>query len=182
VCALSFFVFVPEGGPWFNGNDVMKAYQDFATVNVELSKILPVPTLERTVESIYFSSTGLMIMRFIAFAYTYHYLNWFSKTSIIKWHQVKKSTLAITLIIWAGAVVWYVFDYHSGLIALYFLSFLHVLMEFPLNYRTFIGIGQELGTRWFGMKRPAATGTVGAPAAAKAPSSGSKPRAAVGKR
>jgi hypothetical protein len=26
------------------------------------------------------------VQSFIAFAYTYHYLNWFSKTSIIKWN------------------------------------------------------------------------------------------------
>ena len=151
-CALSFFVFVPEGGPWFNENYVLKAYKDFAIVNVELSRVLPVPVLQSTVESIYFSTTGLMIMRFIAFAYTYHYLNWFSKTSIIKWHAVKQKTLFITLGLWVVSIGWYLYDYHSGLIALYFLSFLHVLMEFPLNYRSFIGIGQELGVRWFGLK------------------------------
>ena len=30
------------------------------------------------------------VQAFLAFAYTYHYLNWFSKTLIIKWHQVAK--------------------------------------------------------------------------------------------
>lgn len=35
------------------------------------------------------SKIGLKIQSLIAFAYTYHYLNWFSKTSIIKWHEVQ---------------------------------------------------------------------------------------------
>lgn len=33
---------------------------------------------------------GLKLQAFIAFAYTYHYLNWFSKTEVIKWHQIPK--------------------------------------------------------------------------------------------
>src|SRR6185369_6487797 len=28
------------------------------------------------------------IGRFLGFAYTYHYLNWFSKTGIIGWHRI----------------------------------------------------------------------------------------------
>ena len=40
---------------------------------------------------IVFNSTiGIMLMRFIAFAYLYHYLNWFSKTEVIRWHKVPK--------------------------------------------------------------------------------------------
>jgi hypothetical protein len=33
-------------------------------------------------------------LRFIAFAYTYHYLNWFSKTDIIRWHVVSQRRIA----------------------------------------------------------------------------------------
>jgi hypothetical protein len=36
-------------------------------------------------------------MRLIAFAYQYHYLNWFSKTSIIKWHEVTRARAATIL-------------------------------------------------------------------------------------
>jgi len=46
-----------------------------------------------TQEDILNSRRGLMVQRFIAFAYTYHYLNWFSKTEIIKWHLVPKKWL-----------------------------------------------------------------------------------------
>ena len=80
------------------------------------------------------SEFGLRIQAFIAFAYTYHYLNWFSKTSVIGWKDSlnSKSTIAIGTL-WVAAVGIYIYDYKVGLIALFFLSFLHVLLEFPLN-------------------------------------------------
>lgn len=88
------------------------------------------------------SNTGYAVMRFIAFAYTYHYLNWFSKTSVIKWHEVPLSRLAVVIGLWLLSVALYAWDYRTGLIALYFLSMLHVFLEFPLNFRSFIGIGK----------------------------------------
>ncbi|HPF11639.1 MAG TPA: hypothetical protein PKW08_00870 [Flavobacteriaceae bacterium] len=80
------------------------------------------------------SPVGIKVQIFIAFAYTYHYLNWFSKTSIIGWKKslTKRKSLYI-LLIWASAVGIYLYDFYTGLIALYFLSVLHVLFEFPLN-------------------------------------------------
>ena len=84
------------------------------------------------------------VMRLIAFAYTYHYLNWFSKTSVIKWHQVSKPRAAAIMAMWLGAVALYARDYESGLSLLYALSLLHVLLEFPLNHQTFAAIGGEL--------------------------------------
>ncbi len=83
-------------------------------------------------------------MRFIAFSYTYHYLNWFSKTSIIKWHKVEKKYLIATIAIWLSAIGIYRYDYQTGLKFLFFLSFLHVFLEFPLNCRTMIDIGKEV--------------------------------------
>lgn len=100
--------------------------------------------LANTPENIYGSRIGIMITRFIAFAYTYHYLNWFSKTSIIQWHKMPKLNLAIVLILWIGAVVLYKIDYETGLTALLFLSFLHVFLEFPLNFHSFVGIIKSL--------------------------------------
>ena len=80
-------------------------------------------------------------MRFIAFAYTYHYLNWFSKTSVIKWHLIPKRSMAVIVVIWLLAVALYFTNYLTGLAILYFLSILHVIFEFPLNFQTFKGIG-----------------------------------------
>jgi hypothetical protein len=80
------------------------------------------------------SELGIKIRIFIAFAYTYHYLNWFSKTSIIGWQKsMSKTNMILILFIWAASVGIYYFDYETGLIALFFLSFLHVFLEFPLN-------------------------------------------------
>ena len=76
------------------------------------------------------------IGRFLAFAYTYHCLNWFSKTGIIRWHTVSRRRMAAIAIGSAAAVAVYVVDYHVGIVALFFLSLVHVLLEFPLDLRT----------------------------------------------
>jgi hypothetical protein len=81
--------------------------------------------------------TGLKIQRFVAFAYTYHYLNWFSKTNIIKWHQVPQKWLISSVLIWIVSVALYIYDYKIGTLALFFLSMTHVFLEFPLNLKTF---------------------------------------------
>lgn len=73
---------------------------------------------------------------FIAFAYTYHYLNWFSKVDIIKWHKVPARWLVATVVCWVGSVGFYLYDLKMGLQFLYSLSMLHVVLEFPLNYRS----------------------------------------------
>ncbi len=96
---------------------------------------------------IYYSTTGTMITRFIAFAYTYHYLNWFSKTSVIKWHQVPRRSLVTIIAIWLFSIILYIMNYRAGIMALYFLSYLHVIFEFPLNFRSFSDIGTELKKR-----------------------------------
>jgi hypothetical protein len=93
--------------------------------------------------NLYESGFALMIQRFIAFSYTYHYLNWFSKTSIIKWNKVSKVRMRVIIVLWIASVALYLFDYVWGLTGLLLLSMLHVFLEFPLNYRSFIGIFQE---------------------------------------
>ena len=88
------------------------------------------------------------IQMFIAFAYTYHYLNWFSKTTIIGWHKrlTQKKSIIFALI-WMGAVALYFINYRTGLSLLVFLSIMHVLLEFPLNVVTFKEIGKYLQTK-----------------------------------
>lgn len=90
------------------------------------------------------SSIGLKIQIFVAFAYTYHYLNWFSKTSIIGWKSslTNKRTKYI-IIFWLASLGLYMYDYVTGLTALFFLSLLHVVLEFPLNVTTIKDIGLE---------------------------------------
>jgi hypothetical protein len=92
---------------------------------------------------VFYSNIGIMLMRFIAFAYLYHYLNWFSKTEVIRWHKVPKLRFAAVIVLWIGASVFYAYDYSLGLSLLFFLSFSHVLLEFPLNIVSIVGIGKE---------------------------------------
>lgn len=95
-------------------------------------------------DEVFTAPAAIQVGRFIAWAYTYHYLNWFSKTSIIKWHEVPKYRFVIVVVIWIASLGLYYHDYREGLRWLLLLSLLHVFMEFPLNWRSFMGIGSEL--------------------------------------
>jgi hypothetical protein len=152
-CAGSFFFFMPAGHP--PGAYIQRSYRSFNALNAELIKLLQFGP-GTTPAEIYQSATGFAVMRLIAFAYTYHYLNWFSKTSVIKWHEVPVSRIVAIVVIWLGALGLYAYDYDSGMAALYFLSILHVMLEFPLNHLTLVGIGKELYSLGRGGRRPAA--------------------------
>ena len=53
--------------------------------------------------------------KFVAFAYTYHYLNWFSKTKVILWHQVSHSRLVAMSTFSVVPIAIYGYDYETGL-------------------------------------------------------------------
>lgn len=77
------------------------------------------------------------IQTFIAFAYTYHYLNWFGKTNLIGWAKAINTTqMIIILLFWSISVSLYLYDYSLGLMILFFMSLAHVLLEFPLNIKS----------------------------------------------
>ena len=90
------------------------------------------------------TSLGMQIQTLFAFCYTYHYLNWFSKTKVINWHEVSRRWIIITGIIWVASLALYATDYKTGFMALFFLSMLHVFFEFPLNHLSIVGIFQEI--------------------------------------
>lgn len=93
----------------------------------------------------------LSVLGFLSFAYTYHYLNWFSKVNVIRWNQISNSRLACIVVLYFMSVGLYFYDYKTGFVALVFLSILHVLFEFPLNIKT---VGFVLGkVNWVGVKR-----------------------------
>ena len=166
ICALSFFVVRPDGFFQLGAKTISNYNESFFQLNVEVLRILipsqvldgnnlaAYPVLQNLV---YNSNWGVVITRFIAFAYTYHYLNWFSKTKIIRWHELPKGWMASILVLWAISVGLYLVNYRNGLMALYFLSFLHVFLEFPLNWVSFKGIGEEVGKRMRGSAAPAGT-------------------------
>ena len=140
-CAISFFVWFPEGS--VAGSYVRQSYRSFNALNAEMLRLSQLGS-GTTATEIYESPGGLAIMRLIAFSYTYHYLNWFSKTSIIKWHEVPRSRTVVMIALWLSALALYAANYDTGMAVLYFMSILHVMLEFPLNHRTFVGIGKEL--------------------------------------
>lgn len=73
----------------------------------------------------------------LTFIFTYHYLNWFSKTELLKWHQVPLPRGIAIVALYLSAIGLYFYDYGIGFRALLFLSLLHVFLEFPLNIQTF---------------------------------------------
>jgi hypothetical protein len=77
---------------------------------------------------------------FLSFAYTYHYLNWFSKAEIIHWHRIPAARMRKIVAIYCIAVAVYAYSYTLGLLTLLFLAHLHVMLEFPLNMRTFAAL------------------------------------------
>lgn len=142
LCAMSFFIHVPDASGYAVGSYIRDSYTTFQSVNVAMLRLLHLGEV-RTAEDIYNSQAGLVVMRFIAFAYMYHYLNWFSKTSVIKWHNISRARVAGIAALWILSLSVYAYDYKIGIIALFFLSFLHVFLEFPLDHQTMIGIGKE---------------------------------------
>lgn len=143
ICAASFFIIQPQGLNYTVTESVRSNYHMFDLLNFNLIQLFHMDTLKDVTE-IFERNSGFVIMRLVAFAYTYHYLNWFSKTSVIKWHLIPKKALIVILLLWIGSVAVYMYDYNSGVKALFFLSFLHVFLEFPLNFVSFVGIGKEL--------------------------------------
>jgi hypothetical protein len=85
----------------------------------------------------YTSVVGLKTQIFISFAYTYHYLNWFSKTNLIGWAKaISKVNLSIIGFLWVGAISLYAYNYRLGLMVLFMMSLAHVFLEFPLNIKS----------------------------------------------
>ncbi len=126
-------------------------FKNFALINMAMLGIDAPQTqgdLLNAARSVFESDTGLIVMRFIAFAYTYHYLNWFSKTSIIRWHQVGKQRLALVGTLWLASVALYIYNYSLGFKVLFCLSFMHLYLEFPLNHISIIGTFKEVRSRF----------------------------------
>jgi len=142
-CALSFFALAPD---WAADTTafIRASYQPFELLNAQLIRLFGLGQ-GSALSDIYASPAGLMVMRLIAFAYTYHYLNWFTKTSVIGWHRISTVRAGAILALWIVAVGVYAYNYVLGFVVLYALSVLHVMLELPLNHQSVVGIGRELG-------------------------------------
>lgn len=142
VCNLAFFV-VPD----IDGRLLQHAYTqniflegNFYSINQGLNAIIYSVSESFVLDS----ANGLRIQGFIAFAYTYHYLNWFSKTEVIKWHKIPRAQLILAIAIWAVSIALHLVSVKLGIMFIALLSMLHVVMEFPLNHRSFASIAQQL--------------------------------------
>jgi hypothetical protein len=123
---------------------IVSSNLDNKAINERLNGVFKEANYNAKAPLIFESSFGILLMRFIAFAYLYHYLNWFSKTEVIRWHKVPKARFIVVIGLWLLACGAYVYDYAIGLTFLFFLSFTHVLLEFPLNMVSIFGIGKEV--------------------------------------
>ena len=82
------------------------------------------------------SADETKLFGFLAFAYTYHYLNWFSKAEVIQWNKIPPKRLKAIIAIYSVALLAYAFNYALGFLLILTLSIAHVLLEFPLNLRS----------------------------------------------
>ena len=76
----------------------------------------------------------------LTFFYTYHYLNWFSKTELLQWHRIKRRRLYPIIAIYITAICIYAYDYKTGYEILFLLSVLHMIAEFPLDFIALRGL------------------------------------------
>jgi len=110
------------------GYDLAPAYQGFfSLIGVEADN----PNIEK-------------MLGFVAFWHIYHNLNWFSKTGIIRWHEISRKRTIFLIAAYLCYIGLYAYDYTLGFRALIFLGFLHVVLEFPLNGLSFANTGRLL--------------------------------------
>jgi hypothetical protein len=153
LCAVAFFVLDPTFD-FYHVSIYAKenlVSTNFAFVNQVLLNFWGIDN--PTIDSVFYDQGRHAVMRLIAFAYTYHYLNWFSKTSVIKWHEVPKAWLITTAILWVGSVSAVLCGLYARFTSVFCLSMLHVFLEFPLNFRSMQGIGQSVSSLLFQNKK-----------------------------
>lgn len=145
-CSVLFFIISPTLFGITDSMYLRGSYRPFERLNFSLGRLLGFSDIGK-LNDVYVAESGVALMRFIAFAYTYHYLNWFSKTSILKWHKISRQRWGALLTLWTLSMAVYAVDYRIGFIVLFSLGMAHVLLEFPLNYKTFWGICTEINNR-----------------------------------
>ena len=144
LCNMLFFVISDIDGRLLDNPYVQNIFLegDFYRINQSVNAVL----FSISDSFILDSPNGLRIQGYIAFAYTYHYLNWFSKTEVIKWHKIPRPQLLFSFVIWIISIAIHLIDVKTGIMFIALLSMLHVIMEFPLNHKSFISIGRMLGS------------------------------------
>jgi hypothetical protein len=155
---ISFYSVTPYAKDAYSGNG---GPVSFLSVSIETLHLLFGTTVTAAtheeansiwLNNIFHSEKGIAVARIVAFAYTYHYLNWFSKTKIIQWHKVPKLRFALVIAAWVASIALYAVSFATGMVWLFFLSMTHVLLELPLNAVSVMGIYAALKQRIFRKK------------------------------
>ncbi len=136
MCSVPLIIFFFPGNKIYycSSNEIEKIFLEtrFQYLIIQVNKLF------KFSEHIHFSFNSIAIIKiqiFLAFAYTYHYLNWFSKTSIIGWGKnISKKHFTYILFFWILSMIIYYYNYRIGMTALFFFSMFHVIAEFPLNF------------------------------------------------
>jgi hypothetical protein len=128
------FVFIDISQNSYLFSTSMKAIyteNGFHRIPVVLAKILGISDGKTF---FFYEKIELRMMMFLSFIYLYHYLNWFSKTTTISWHKnlTLKSSIVIG-VIWVVLLFLFYYNFRVGFLISLFFSFLHVILEFPLN-------------------------------------------------
>src|SRR4029077_1548526 len=74
LCSASYFVFMPATVSHVTSVNVQKTYSLFTILNETMVHVFGVGSIN-SYHDVFFNPGAVAIMRFIAFAYTYHYLN-----------------------------------------------------------------------------------------------------------
>jgi hypothetical protein len=131
--------FIPNDLSHYQENEtIVKNFRDsgFSDLSFSLTRLAVPDGLSQ--DNFLLSDLGLRIQAFVAFAYTYHYMNWFAKVSIIGWiKNTDRKSLTVIAFLWIGSIALYLIDYKMAVVALFSLSLLHVVLEFPLNVVVF---------------------------------------------
>jgi hypothetical protein len=93
------------------------------------------------------------VLRFLAFIYLFHYLNWFAKTELLKWHRVSRRSWAWIITLYLASSGCYLWNFRVGFYVVNFLSMLHVFLEFPLNWHTSRFLMGSFAGVWRGAER-----------------------------
>jgi len=129
-CGAAFFLYQPHGDRYFISDAVRPKMEYFMVLDGTIMARLGLNGFSKT----------LAVMGFMAYAYTYHYLNWFSKVELIGWHKVGRGRLAVVAGLYALILGLFAYDYNVGFAASAYLSLLHVVLEFPLDCRAAAGL------------------------------------------
>jgi hypothetical protein len=97
------------------------------------------------------------VLRFLAFIYLFHYLNWFAKTELLQWHRVSRRSWAWIALLYSVSVGCYLWNFVVGFYIVNFLSMLHVFLEFPLNWHTGRFLTASIARLWSGPPREKVT-------------------------